>query len=259
MASVTRRVINWAAAFEDGKLIRAAFFGLLTATGVILYLDYTDLNARQPLATAPELSPILPAFDPAAPGGKPGPEVTTPLDVLRQPLSVKLINGGVLDLTGTIDPGAADRVAAEIADRGEYVKTVALNSPGGAVVDALAIGRLIRDKGYATSVADGALCASSCPLVFAGGRERIAGTKAAIGVHQVYAAAPAGSIASQLQAAGNAMSDAQALTARISRYLHEMGVDDEVWLKALETPPSQLTYLSPDELKRLNLATRLSQ
>jgi hypothetical protein len=76
-------------------------------------------------------------------------------------------------------------------------------------------------------------------------------------VHQVYAAAPVGSITSQLQAAGNAMSYAQALTAKISRYLHEMGVDDEVWLKALETPPSQLTYFSPEDLKRLNLATRL--
>ena len=259
MASVSRRVIDWAAAFEDGKIIRAAFFGLLTATGVILYLDYSDLNARQPLVASPDLSPILPAFDPKAPGGKPGPEVTTPMEVLRQPLSVKLSTGGVLDLTGTIDPGAADRVAAEVADHGEYVKTVALNSPGGAVVDALAIGRLIREKGYSTSVAAGALCASSCPLMFAGGRERVASSKAAIGVHQVYAAAPVGSITSQLQAAGNAMSDAQALTAKISRYLHEMGIDDEVWLKALETPPSQLTYLSPDELRRLNLATRLVQ
>ena len=36
MASTARRLINWAAAFEDGAIIRAAFFGLLSATAVIL-------------------------------------------------------------------------------------------------------------------------------------------------------------------------------------------------------------------------------
>ncbi len=259
MASVSRRLINWAAAFEDGALIRAAFFGLLSATAVILYLDYTDLMARTPAPDPATLSPILPAFDPTAPAGKPGPAVTTPMAQLQAPLSVALVSGGVLALTGTIDPGAADRVAAEIAAHGEYVRTVALDSPGGAVADALKIGRLIRDKGYATSVAAGALCASSCPLVFAGGRTRLATTQSAIGVHQIYAAAPAGPLATQLAAAGNAMSAAQTMTAEIARYLTQMGVAEEVWLKALETPPDRLTYLSADELTRLNLATQITK
>lgn len=260
MPTLTRRVIDWAAAFEDGAIIRAAFFGLLTATAVILWLDYSDLTASQPAtATAPELTPILPAFDPAAPGGRPGPAVTTPAAELQQPLSVALVSGGVLQLTGTIDPGAADRVKAELDAHGEYVKTVALNSPGGAVADALAIGKLIHDNGFSTSVAAGALCASSCPLVFAAGRERIAAETAAIGVHQIYAAAPAGSLTSRLAAAGQAMSDAQTLTAEIARYLHGLGIDDEVWLTALETPPDRLTYFNADELKRLNLATRLTK
>lgn len=259
MATFTRRLINWAAAFEDGAIIRAAFFGLLTATAVILYLDYTELNATQPAAAiAPELMPILPAFDPSAPAGKPGPDVTTPIEELRQPLNVALISGGTLRLSGTIDPGAAARVEAEIAAHGEYIRTVALDSPGGAVADALAIGRLIREKGYATSVAAGALCASSCPLVFAGGRERIATSRSAIGVHQIYAAASGGALLSRVAAAGQAMSDAQTFTAQISRYLKGMGVDEEVWLKALETPPDRLTYFSAEELRRLNLATRLA-
>ena len=261
MATVTRRIVNWAAAFEDGAIIRAAFFGLLTATAAILYLDYSELMSSQPAAAnSPEtLTPILPAFDPGAPDGKPGPAVTTPAETLRRPLSVALVSGGTLQLTGTIDPGAAGRVSAEIAAHGEYIKTVALDSPGGAVAEALAIGKLIHDKGYATSVEAGALCASSCPLVFAAGRERFATAQSAIGVHQIYAAAPAGSLTSRLTAAGNAMSEAQTLTAQISRYLKGMGVADEVWLRALETPPDRLTYFSPDELIRLNLATRLAK
>jgi len=67
------------------------------------------------------------------------------------------------------------------------IKTVVLRSPGGSVRDALAMGHLIRQKQFSTEVVSGRYCASSCPLVFAGGVERRAGEKAAIGVHQVAA------------------------------------------------------------------------
>jgi hypothetical protein len=260
MASVSRRLITWAAAFEDGAIIRAAFFGLLSATAVILWLDYTELTGQQPLALPTELAPILPAFDPSAPGGTPAPAVTTPMETLRAPLEVKLGSGGVLNVTGTILPGSAETFAAEVEAVAEYVKTVQLDSPGGSVGDALAMGRLIREKGFATSVAAGSLCASSCPLVFAGGAERVATPSSALAVHQIYAATPSDTpLASRLAAAGNAMSDAQTMTAEISRYLIEMGVDAEVWLRALETPPDRLSYFSSDDLIRLKLATRLSE
>jgi hypothetical protein len=260
MASVARRFINWAAAFEDGAIIRAAFFGLLSATAVILYLDYTELSGQQPLALPGELSPILPAFDPSAPGGIPGPDVTTPMETLRAPLEVKLTSGGVLAVTGTILPGSAETFAREVESYAEYVQTVALDSPGGSVRDALEMGRLIREKGFSTSVAAGALCASSCPLVYAGGTERLASQGSAIAVHQIYAATSSeSSVTSRLAAAGSAMSDAQTMTAEISRYLIEMGVESEVWLRALETPPDRLSYFSSEDLIRLKLATRLSE
>jgi hypothetical protein len=259
MATAARRLINWAAAFEDGAIIRAAFFGLLSATAIILYIDYTELSGQQPAALPAQLTPILPAFDPAAPGGGAGPDVATPMEVLRQPLEVKLGAGGALTVTGTIMPGSSVAFAETLSTYAEYVKTVALDSPGGSVSDALEMGRLIREKGLATSVAAGSLCASSCPLVFAGGSERVAAPTSAIAVHQIYAATPSDStLASRLAAAGNAMSDAQTMTAEISRYLIDMGVDPEVWLRALETPPDRLSYFSPDDLVRLKLATRLS-
>jgi hypothetical protein len=260
MASAARRLINWAAAFEDGAIIRAAFFGLLTATAVILYLDYAQMSGQQPMALPTELLPILPAFDPDAPGGGgPSPSVTTPMETLRAPLEVKLTSGGVLSVVGTILPGSAEAFAAEVESYAEYVKIVALDSPGGSVSDALEMGRLIREKEFSTSVAPGALCASSCPLVFAGGSERLAAPSSVVAVHQIYAATPSdSSMESRLAAAGNAMSDAQSMTAEISRYLIDMGIDPEVWLRALETPPDRLSYFSPDELIRLKLATRLS-
>lgn len=258
MASVTRRLINWAAAFEDGAIIRAAFFGLLSATAVILYLDYNELRASTPDAQPSQMAPILPAFDPSRPAGAPGPDVTTPMEMLRQPLDIRLGSGGTLDVTGTILPGSALAFADAIEAFGEYVKVVALDSPGGSVGDALEMGRLIRARGFTTSVAAGAMCASSCPLVFAGGKERLATAASVIAVHQIYAAAPSDvSMASRLEAAGNAMSEAQSMTAQISRYMIAMGVDPEVWLRALETPPDRLSYFSGDDLARLKLATRV--
>jgi hypothetical protein len=164
----------------------------------------------------------------------------------------------VLRLTGSIDAGAADRFAREIAARGEYVKSVALDSPGGSVADALAIGRLIRTKGFSTSVAAGALCASSCPLVLAGGKLRIASAKAAIGVHQVYSVLPVKAVADATLSAGAAMSAAQATTAEITRYLIGMGIDPQVWLDALETPLDRIHYFSIQDLLAHKLVTNMN-
>src|SRR5215831_918264 len=103
-------------------------------------------------------------------------------DKLRAPMTFDLAADGRLFATGTIVPGTAEVFAAEVAKRGSYVTTVVLASPGGSVADALTMGRLIREKTFATEVEAGHYCASSCPLVFAGGMVRRVGENAAIGV-----------------------------------------------------------------------------
>ena len=143
----------------------------------------------------------------------------------------------------------------EIAARGEYVRAVVLDTPGGSVRDALDIGDLIHERGLTTQVSAGALCASSCPLIFAAGTTRQASPQAAIGVHQIYAAALAGAPQDNARMAGLAMSDAQTITARIMASLTRSGVDPALWLHALETPPDQLYYFSPEEMDRLKLVT----
>lgn len=244
---------------DDGTIVRAAFYLMLLGTAAVLWIDYRELMGTNAPAFDPQIQPILPAFDPASPDTPAGPVVTTDPELLKQPLTAELTSGGTLALTGAIDPGSSERVIAEIAAHGEYIKTVALDSPGGSVLDALAIGRLIREKGFSTSVAAGSVCASSCPLIFAGGKQRLATAESAIGVHQIYATTPAASLAERVQAAGNALSDAQKTTAEISRYLNEMGIDPEVWLHALDTPPDRLYYFSADELISLKLVTKLTQ
>jgi hypothetical protein len=253
-----RGILAWLAGLDDGVIIRTAFFIMLAGCAAVLWIDYRELNAADTtLASTPNM-PVLPAFDPDAPTPPNGPAVTSDQEALRQPLTIKLGSGGTLVVTGTIDIGAADRFKSELEGYREYIKTVALDSPGGSVNDALEMGKLIREAGFATSVASGALCASSCPLVFAGGKERLATAKSAIGVHQIYANVAADSLPAGLEAAGAAMSDAQKTTAAITRFLTETGVDPALWLHALETPPDRLYYLSPAELTEYRLATTLA-
>lgn len=249
-----RRLVSAFATFDDGLIVRTAFFVLLAGTAAVLYLDYTELSTDQSLGMVPD-QPILPPFDPDSPNLPNGPTVTTDPALLDAPLTVSLATGGVLELTGTIDFGAFDRFKAEVDARGEYVQVVALDSPGGSVSDAVAIGELIREKGFATLVHTGALCASSCPLVFAGGVVRTAEPEAAVGVHQIYARVAQGTLPAGAKAAGTAMSDAQKTTAVITRHLSAMGIDPALWLHALETPPERMYYLTPAEMTEFRLTT----
>jgi hypothetical protein len=247
---------GWLARLDDGVIIRTAFFAMLFGTLSVLWIDYRELTENDASAIAAPFEPVLPSFDPLSPAGPMGPKITTDFELLKGPLTITLGTGGTLALTGAIDPGAAQRFADEVAARGEYVKVVSFNSPGGSVNDAIEIGRLIHDKGFATEVGAGALCASSCPLAFAGGVQRRATSQSAIGVHQVYATQPAGTVLpTAMRAAGNAMSDAQRTTANVTRHLVAMGIDAALWIHALETPPEQLYYLSPRELTDYRLVT----
>ena len=142
------------------------------------------------------------------------------------------------------------------------MKSVALDSPGGSVADALKIGRLIHDKGFSTIVAPGALCASACPLILAGGKKRVASSKSAIGVHEVFEATStvdASRPSSTSEVTAGAVAAVQQTTAAISRYLALVGVDPALWLHALDTPPDRLYYFSAQELTDLKLVTNVNE
>ena len=141
-----RGFLAWLAGLDDGVIIRIAFFVMLAGCAAVLWIDYRELNeADTTLAATPDM-PVLPAFDPNAPAAPNGPAVTSDLEALRQPLSVRLGPGGTLEVTGTIDVGAAERFRTEVETFREYIRTVALDSPGGSVNDALEMGRLIRAR-----------------------------------------------------------------------------------------------------------------
>jgi hypothetical protein len=251
----SNRVIQYLMRIDDGAILRWAFRVLLVVTVAILGMDLRDLGnangwlvtgSETPLPGQPVLPPAVTIESPEG-GNDPRPFVTADDARLGQPMVFTLEPGGRLKAEGTIDPGASSRLAEELTARGEYVKIVSLNSPGGALDDAMKMAQLIRERSLDTEVGDGALCASSCPLVLAGGAHRAVAGKAAVGVHQFYAATETTAGPEQV------MADAQATTARISRHLTAMDVDPALWLHALDTPPRSLYYFTPDELLRYKL------
>ena len=254
-ATLRARIESWLNGRPDDAVLKWVFRGMLAATITVLSLDFVELNARvqEPLSTPALALPVIPETPDASPTRRDEAPRRGSLrradPKLAEAMTFDLQSDGRLIATGTIQPGTAKAFAAEVEKRGGYVKTVVLHSPGGSVTDALEMGRLIRTKNFATEVADGRYCASSCPLVFAGGVERRAGAKATIGVHQVTAVGPAGT------SPARGMDSVQRITADCQRYLAEMGIDQQVWLHAMETPRDSLHVFKPDELTKLRLAT----
>ncbi len=122
--------------------------------GWIVYPDRaiapTEIREDSPALNLPGMLPSILA--PLLPHGDnrlmPLPQ---PDGAMAQPMTFELVGGGRLMANGTITPEISQSFAAEAERHGEYIKTVVLNSPGGSVTDALAMGRLdsrkeIRDR-----------------------------------------------------------------------------------------------------------------
>jgi hypothetical protein len=263
--TMQQRFHAWLSDNPDEAILRWIFRTAVAVTIAVLAYDLAGMNgwttSPDPLATPAEVKQGSPALDlpslvpsilaPLLPGGdKRLVPLLQPDGPMARPMTFELVGGGRLLATGTITPGVSEPFAAEVSRHGDYIKTVVLNSPGGSVGDAMTMGRLIREKKFATEVEAGKYCASSCPLVFAGGIERRAGDKAAIGVHQVAATSSAANGPPR-----DEMSIAQNISARCQRYLNDMGVSLQVWVHAMETPHDKLFVFKPDELKALNIVT----
>jgi hypothetical protein len=263
--TIPQRFHAWLLEHAEETILRWIFrTAILVALGV-LAVDLANINGwiiyPDPAVTpaeiredspAPNLPRLLPSiFAPLFPdSGKRLVPLPQPEGALAKPMTFELVGGGRLMASGIITAGVSQGFAAEAERHGEYIRTVVLNSPGGSVADALAMGRVIREKRFATEVEAEKYCVSSCPLVFAGGVDRRAGEKATIGVHQMTV----------MRSASNGpprdeMSVAQNISARCQRYLGDMGVSLQVWVHAMETPHDRLFVFKTDELKSLNLVT----
>lgn len=252
--------------FQDAMLWLILLF-MITATGYVLMLDYRDLQYEArlagiedtlepvpmtPVSPSDQIRPYVPSSRPVGPGRNP-PDltrfgVTSELSE-RDAMVFKDDGEGVLLAFGTITPGTAKVFENALLGREEKITEIILHSPGGSVNDALEMGKLVRESEFNTRVVANGYCASSCPLVFAAGVERVAHETSWIGVHQVYT--PSSTFGSIQQG----MDQAQRISALCQQALVDFGVDPALWIKAMETPKDQLYVLTAEELEELKLAT----
>ncbi|MEF2073850.1 ATP-dependent Clp protease proteolytic subunit [Consotaella aegiceratis] len=259
-------------ALPEGLILRGVFYTLLGLAVAIVALDYRDMARAQAdqeriARTEPlpldrpqpgdQIRPYLPKTIPVGPDrGEPSlPGYDGPVDgtAMAEPMQFILAEDGAATLIGRIDVGTAEAFRAFLDDHQDDVASLHIHSPGGSVVDAIAMARLVREKGLDTVVPDDGYCASACPLLFAGGVARSAGTDSWIGVHQVYALSPSG--AEPAPDVGRSISEVQGTIAECQQLLLDMGVKPDLWIKAMLTPPEALYVLTEDELHDYGLVT----
>ena len=174
-SALSQRLHRWLAGDAEAQVLRWLLRVLLIATVGVLAFDLSAMTGFRLDSLWREVTeqPVLPDMppvtieEPANP--EPGRRVVPARKAdgaLAKPMTFALNKNGRLIATGMIAPGSAETFASEVNARGEYIKTVVLNSPGGSVADALEMGRLIRARGFATEVEPNRICVSSCPLIF---------------------------------------------------------------------------------------------
>ena len=158
----------------------------------------------------------------------------------------KTLDGIQLHLEGEIQIGDAERFEANF----EYAKSIglnviaiSLNSPGGKVAVGAAMARSIRARGLRTMVEEGATCASACFMLFAAGKERIANENARIGVH------------SAVTPKVGETETAKSATIDSARLLAELGVPSTVLGKMVTTKPTEMAWLTRDDLRMMRVNT----
>jgi hypothetical protein len=171
----------------------------------VVHVYVTARSARTSGPAAAEPSPAQPALP-------------TPAQLLAgEPMHIALVRaqGPGCDpncptwiaADGKIVPGTAEKLRQMIQSLAGRRLPILVNSPGGFVADAMAMGRLIRRSGLSVAVADTslavcqpagkscedqraatsfrAICASACSLVLAGGVRRYVSNSSFVGVHEL--------------------------------------------------------------------------
>ena len=149
----------------------------------------TDTAIDENKAAGPNKS-IEEKTDPPAPKSRP---VIVPVKTMPTPRKKKSrrrskksdvvlsTDGKSLHVIGSITSGLAAKLKDAIEDNSD-IKTIALSSSGGLLIEGLAMAEIIRDKKLNTYVEY--ICASACTMAFLAGEQRIMGSDARLGFHQ---------------------------------------------------------------------------
>lgn len=178
---------------------------------------------------------------------------------------------------GVIQPGVAGQFERTLADLKGRRLPVLISSHGGSVSDAIRMGALIREHDLAVAVARtliancperapqcpdakghvttaGAVCASACALILAGGAERLVGSKPEVGVHQMTTVMREIEGSAHLPTIKKIYEEKAADTV-VEAYFDAMGIGDPVMALLRKTPAASIRWLSLGEIAASHLAT----
>jgi hypothetical protein len=235
-------------------------------------------RVAQALAVALSSLLALPSYADLRPRARP--RITPPMRFVRVTSAEAACKPNCpewLSAEGRIELGTAKAFADAVANLKGRRLPILIHSPGGSVADAGAMGELIRAKGLAVAVArtlitncpeaspkcpdgpgtaltGGAICASACVLVLAGGVERLAAPSARIGVHQITTVVSETEGLAHLKSARK-LYEQKGVDGAVEAYLAAMGVGEPVMALMRKTWAASIRWLSLPELKDSRLAT----
>jgi hypothetical protein len=169
-----------------------------------------------------------------------------------------------INAVGKIEAGDSDRFREFLAQTKPPPRlTVYIDSTGGDVESAIEMGRIIRDHWFSTDIGTYLLdlenpnphfvrrtlipgkCFSAATLAYLGGRLRYLSKGSKFGVHQFSFRNPS----------PENVSHSQRLSAKIARFVEDMGISAHFLELSSETPGTDLTLLEEQHLKELKVIT----
>jgi ribosomal protein L18 len=156
---------------------------------------------------------------------------------------VSASNGPVISGRGPIIKGDAARLAQALASvpATQQVVALALDSPGGNVAEAEAVGSLISDHRLPVVIPTGSQCVSACFLLLAASPRRFAASDALVGVHSA-------------NENGSETDTSLAVTMLMARDAADMGVPPAIIGKMVQTTPGRVAWLTHEDLASMNVA-----
>lgn len=152
-------------------------------------------------------------------------------------------SGGRINIVGEIQEGDLEKLEIALATASSRQTGISVSSPGGSVVEAMKIGRFLRDSLISITVNENAECVSACFLIVVGATRRY--LRAPVGIHRAYYSKDYYSSLSPVEAER----EYRSLDRFVREYLAEMYVPEDVVAQMMATKSTTETYLSPDEFR----------
>lgn len=166
----------------------------------------------------------------------------TPARALQFDLTAISATEVIVGGRGPIVKGDTARLEQALAavPQGKRVVALALDSPGGNVVEGEQLAHVVRAHLLPVVIPSNSQCVSACFLLFAASLRRMAASDALVGVHSA-------------NEGGRETDTSLAVTTLMARVAGEMGIPPAIIGKMVETTPGRVTWLTHEDLMSMDV------